>query len=363
MKKNNEIKTNPFANRLDGLVAKMKEQRLDTVLVYNQANVRSLTGIDCDNACLAVSLVKGKGKAALESEPSIVFYTDFRYVPMIHRTAPWLQVGEMAKMKFGGLRIGCEFTMSHARFEGLAKKHRKAKFIDITRDLAELRSVKTAWEIERLREAEALNDKIYKAAVKQFRAGMSEIEMARIIQHLQLDRGQGEAFETIICVGPNAAECHHVPDNTVWDGKAPLLIDMGVKLNGYCSDMTRNLVTKEAKKDPEYSKIYDLVLQANLKAIAAAKPGLTTGELDAVARDFLTEQGYGAEFGHSLGHGVGIEIHEAPGVAKNQTTVLKPGMLITIEPGVYIEDRLGVRIEDLILITEDGCEVLSSSAK
>ena len=224
-----------------------------------------------------------------------------------------------------------------------------------------MRSVKTPEEIEKLRAAEALNSEIWAEAQAQFKAGMTELQMARIIRHLMIEKGEGEAFETIVCVGPNAAECHHVPDDTVWDGKAPVLVDMGVKLDGYCSDMTRNIVP--AKPSKLYREIYSLVLKANMCAIAAAKPGLTCGKLDRVARKIIEDAGFGKCFGHSLGHGVGIEIHEAPGVRKADKTVLKPGMLVTIEPGVYLEGNLGVRIEDLILITEDGCEVLSPSPK
>ena len=176
-----------------------------------------------------------------------------------------------------------------------------------------------------------------------------------------IERGEGEAFETIVCVGKNAAECHHIPDDTVWDGEEPVLVDMGVKLNGYCSDMTRNILP--AKKDKRYQEIYDAVLGANLAAIAAAKPGMKAGDLDKVARNYLKKLNLAKEFGHSLGHGVGIEIHEAPWVAAKRKEILKEGMVHSIEPGVYIEGELGVRIEDVVLLTKDGCEVLSHSEK
>ena len=140
-----------------------------------------------------------------------------------------------------------------------------------------------------------------------------------------------------------------------------MLVDLGVRLGGYCSDMTRNVIP--ARTSRLYSKVYSLVLEANRRAIAAARPGITSGSLDRVARKFLAENGFGREFGHSLGHGVGIEIHEPPYAAPRRKTVLKPGMFVTIEPGIYLPGNLGVRIEDLVLITEDGCEVVSASAK
>lgn len=346
--------TNPYQSRLDDFASVVRERKLDAAIVFNQANVRSLTGVDCDNAALVVELTK---KACA----NIRFYTDFRYVPMVHRVAPQLKVVDMKHLKVSGSRIGYEPTMSHARFLNLQKKYPKAEFVDVDDAAKALRSVKTGAEIEKLRAAEALNSEIWADAQAQFKPGMTELQMARIIRHLMIERGEGEAFETIVCVGANSAECHHVPDDTVWDGKSPVLVDMGVKLNGYCSDMTRNIVP--AKPSKLYAQIYSLVLKANMTAIAAAKPGLTCGKLDRVARKIIEDAGFGKCFGHSLGHGVGIEIHEAPSVRKGDKTVLKPGMLVTIEPGVYLEGNLGVRIEDLILITEDGCEVLSPSPK
>ena len=353
------MKKNPFAARLAAFAGVLREKQLDAAVVFNQANVRSLTGIDCDNACL---LVKADG--------TVVFHTDFRYVPMVHRVAPWLKVDDIKKV--GGARpfrsgraklqkMGYESSVTHARFMQLEKAFPGATFADIDANVKELRAVKTADELAKLRAAEALNDAIWSEAQKKFKPGMTEKDMARVIQHLMIERGDGEAFETIVCVGKNAAECHHVPDDTVWNGREPVLVDMGVKLDGYCSDMTRNMVP--ARPSKLYEKVYGLVLEANRRAIAAAKPGMTAGALDKVARDFLTQEGFGKAFGHSLGHGVGIEIHEAPWAARKQKMVLRPGMSVTIEPGLYLEGNLGVRIEDLVLITETGCEVISHSAK
>lgn len=353
------MKKNPFAARLAAFAGVLREKQLDAAVVFNQANVRSLTGIDCDNACL---LVKADG--------TVVFHTDFRYVPMVHRVAPWLKVDDIKKV--GGARpfrsgraklqkMGYESSVTHARFMQLEKAFPGATFADIDANVKELRAVKTADELAKLRAAEALNDAIWSEAQKKFKPGMTEKDMARVIQHLMIERGDGEAFETIVCVGKNAAECHHVPDDTVWNGREPVLVDMGVKLDGYCSDMTRNMVP--ARPSKLYKKVYGLVLEANRRAIAAAKPGMTAGALDKVARDFLTQEGFGKAFGHSLGHGVGIEIHEAPWAARKQKMVLRPGMSVTIEPGLYLEGNLGVRIEDLVLITETGCEVISHAAK
>ena len=344
---------NPFAARLEAFRARLEAKRLAAALVFGEANIRALTGIACDSAALAVRSA---------GEP--VVFTDFRYAPMIRRTAPWLPVRDiraLGRFCFAGPRLGFESAIPFGRYERLRRLFPKRRFVDVSDELSALRAVKTPEEIGKLAAAEALNDAIWSEARRKFRAGMTELEMARVIRHLMIEKGEGEAFATIVCVGKNAAECHHVPDGTVWDGREPVLVDMGVRLDGYCSDMTRNLVPERPSR--LYRRVYDLVLKANLLAIAAAKPGMTAGALDRVARKFLSENGFGKAFGHSLGHGVGLEIHEAPTARKGDGTVLEPGMLVTIEPGVYLEGNLGVRIEDLVVITETGCRVLSASPK
>ena len=341
-----------------------RRRKLDLVLVADQANIRALAGINCDNAILKVS---GFRFQVPGSSFQVELYTDFRYVPMVHRVAPKLKCLDIKRFgvsrRGAGAsrprRVGYESTISHARFLEWQKKFPKAKFVDISKDIAAIRAVKTTDEIVAIRAAEKLNCEIWQAACGRFRAGMTERQMARIIQKLMIEKGEGEAFGTIVCVGKNAAECHHEPDDTVWNGREPVLVDMGVKLGGVCSDLTRNLVPRASRL---YRRVYELVLKANRAAIAAAKPGMTGKALDKVARDVIRKGGFGKCFGHSLGHGVGYEIHESPYASKKGKMVLKPGMLVTIEPGVYLEDNLGVRIEDLVLITESGCEVLSESA-
>jgi Xaa-Pro aminopeptidase/Xaa-Pro dipeptidase len=330
-------------NRIEELKNALADKRLDQLLICDQANIRALTGVECDAACLNMDAI----------------YTDFRYVAMIHRVAPWLKVRDIRRLSVKGRRIGYESSISHARFLHLrSKAEKKATFVDISEELAALRMTKTADEIEGISSAERLNVAIWNEAKELFKAGMTEREMAVVIKRLMIERGDGEAFDTIVCVGANAAECHHRPDDTVWNGREPVLVDMGVKLGGYCSDLTRNLVPKNVRG--LYRKVYALVEQANRAAIAAVRPGMTAAKLDKVARDIIKRGGFGKCFGHSLGHGVGYEIHEAPAISPRGRTVLKPGMVFTIEPGIYLEGNLGVRIEDMVLVTEDGCKVLSA---
>ena len=346
---------NPYQFRLDKLIAKARAAKLEAVVLSDVANVRSVTGLTCDNAVLLVKL-SGRGKSA-----AVKFYTDFRYVPMVHREAPWLEVGDIRKVDFKASRIGCEFSLAHAKFLELSAAHSGAEFVDVSEMMLGLMAVKSEDEILNIRIAEHLTCSFFREAIKDFRPGMTEIKMAQRIKAYFALGAEGEAFDTIVCVGKNAAECHHVPDETVWTGKEPILVDLGAKYKGYCGDLTRNKVPR--KVGSEYRDVYAIVKEANEAAKSAARPGMTAGELDAVARDIIEKAGYGEAFGHALGHGVGLEIHEWPVARKGSDMVLEPGMVVTVEPGIYLEGKLGVRIEDLILITETGCECLSDWAR
>ena len=350
---------NPFDERLESLARRAARRHLDAILLFGEANIRAVTDVTCDNGCLVV-------------RPGVapVFVTDFRYVPMAHRVAPWLKTIQLRRgqsfaqavkllLPRGVRRLGYEGSVPASRYLSLQKAFRRATLVDVAEDVLALRAIKTLPEIAKITEAVALNDEIWSLARKEIRPGMTEKDIQRVIRGFMNALGDGEAFETIVCAGANAAECHHVPDDTVWRRGEPLLVDMGVKLDGVCSDMTRCVRGRGA----DYRKVYDVVLEANRAAIAAARPGMTCGALDKVARDVIRKAGYGKAFGHSLGHGVGYEIHEEPTARAKSKTVLEPGMFVTIEPGIYLEGKLGVRIEDLALITPDGCRVVTRSSK
>jgi Xaa-Pro aminopeptidase len=326
---------------MDELKRLAKRLRLDQVMVFSEPNIRALAQVDCDSACLTADAV----------------YTDFRYAPMFRRLVPELKVRDIRRLKPSGRRIGYEGSIAHSRFMQLKNLSPRSNFIDVESELKSLRMVKTPQEILALKAAEKLNVEIWNEASGRFAAGMTERDMARIIKLLMVERGDGEAFDTIVSIGANAAECHHVPDDTRWDGRKPVLVDMGVKLNGFCSDLTRNI--RPARMQGLYRRVYELVEKANAAAIAAVRPGVAVSAVDKVARDIIRKGGFGNAFGHALGHGVGYEIHEAPALSRRDPTVLSPGMVVTIEPGIYLEGNLGVRIEDMVVVTEDGCEVIS----
>ena len=193
--------------------------------------------------------------------------------------------------------------------------------------------------------------------------GMTEQELAEELQKIYLELGaEGYSFEPICAYGANAADPHHMTD-TVSVGKTgdSVVLDIGCKKDGYCSDMTRTVFIGEASEQAR--EVYDTVLQANLRAIAAVKPGARFCDVDKAARDYITEKGYGPYFTHRTGHCIGQEVHEAGDVSSVNENVLKPGMIFSIEPGIYLEGKVGVRIEDLVLVTEEGCEVLNRADK
>ena len=186
--------------------------------------------------------------------------------------------------------------------------------------------------------------------------------MAAHIEFYMRDAGaEGTSFDTIAASGIHSSMPHAVPTDKVLEEGDFLTMDFGCLVNGYCSDMTRTIVYGRA--DEKQKEIYDVVLQAQMAALQAIKPGMTGKEVDAIARDVIKEAGYGDCFGHSLGHSVGLEIHETPCFSPREESVIEPGMVITVEPGIYVEGFGGVRIEDVVVITEDGCENITHSPK
>ncbi|MFD1673436.1 M24 family metallopeptidase [Alicyclobacillus fodiniaquatilis] len=225
-----------------------------------------------------------------------------------------------------------------------------------------VRVVKDEVELQELLHASKQADEVVQRLARQFAAGQTEKEIANRLAQLWEEVGaEGMSFPPIVGVGANGAEPHHEPDRTKLQAGTTLIVDTGGIHNLYCSDITRTFVIGEATQ--EVRTVYELVLAANLAGIAAAKPGVTLGHVDEVVRKVITDGGYGPYFNHRTGHGVGLDIHEAPFVMAGNQQVLEPGMVMSIEPGVYLPGKFGVRIEDLIVITEEGAKTLNSAPK
>ena len=352
-----------FQARAKRFAALQKRLKLDAAFVFTDINRYYFTGLETSNGLFLAQA----GKAP-------IFLTDFRYMIMAKRQAPWLsprllwtpseELATLGGMGYRWRRVGYEGSISAARFLKLKAALPKAEWVDISSDISELRAVKSTHEQRQIRAAIAANDRLYADIMQCVRPGMTEWDIRGIARLLADRLGHGEAFDTIVCAGRNGAECHHQPDETILRDGQPLLIDLGLKLDRYCADMTR-CTWFSTRKDPSplWREIYGIVLKANHAAIRAIRPGVPCRDIDAIARQVIDKAGYGNYFGHSLGHGLGLEVHESPSFSGGCKTELKPGMVLTVEPGIYLPGKFGIRIEDVIVVTRDGCEVLTQTPR
>jgi Xaa-Pro aminopeptidase len=225
-----------------------------------------------------------------------------------------------------------------------------------------LRTIKSTAEIGTIRASVQLNSAALEKALKQFKPSMSEVDFAAEIEYRMRRLGaDGTAFETIVASGPRTALPHARPTDRAINTDQLLLVDMGARVAGYCSDMTRTHAV--GKLNSKVRRMYRAVLESQLAAIDAVKPGTTCTAVDRAAREVLRGYGWDKLFIHSTGHGLGLEIHENPRVGRKDKTKLEEGMVITIEPGLYLEEVGGIRIEDTVVVAKSGCEVLTPTGK
>jgi len=227
----------------------------------------------------------------------------------------------------------------------------------------ELRLVKSAEEIDTIREASELAEGVLIDILPQLTEGVIEKEIAALFEFEFKKRGaSGCSFDTIALFGAKSSLPHGEPAQKKLSPGDIMLFDFGCRKNGYCSDMTRTYVYEKSPGD-WFDEIYNVTLEAQLAALDAIKPGVIGQDIDGIARSIISDAGYGEFFGHGLGHGVGIEIHENPRLNKESKTILQPGMVVTNEPGIYLPGKGGVRIEDLVVVTEEGCDILTKETK
>ena len=258
--------------------------------------------------------------------------------------------------------LGVDKNMA-ARFL-LPLLHRGAApdFVNASPALDMARAVKDGAEQELMRRASRLNDEALAALRPYIREGISELELAEQLKSLYRELGaDGLSFPPLVAFGANAASGHHWPDGTRLRAGDCVLVDAGCTCEGYCSDMTRTWFFRSVS--PRQRQVYELVRRANEEAEAAVRPGVPLRELDRIARDIISEAGFGPNFTHRLGHFIGLEDHDFGDVSASAEGAAIPGNIFSIEPGVYLEGELGVRIEDLVLVTEDGCELLNRLPK
>ena len=337
----------------------------DAILVTNESNVRYLTGFTGDSSYLILTS-GGDDDAILISDP--------RYEEQIEEQCAGLATHIrkpsellmpvtcklLKKLEVGKLVVEAS-SMTLSMFDQLEK----AKLGELVRGKAEvesLRAVKDNEEIALIRRAVQIAERAFVSLRAQLRPDMTELEFAHELEHTMRKLGaEGCAFDPIVAVGPRAALPHAEPGTTPLSANPFVLIDWGATVQGYRSDLTRVLTT--SRIPAKISRAYEAVLTAQHAAISALRPGVTGSEVDAIVRETLASYGMEKRFNHGLGHGIGLDIHEAPRMGKNFPTPLEAGMVVTVEPGVYYPGLGGIRIEDDVLITESGAEILSSLPK
>jgi Xaa-Pro aminopeptidase len=343
------------AERLGKLVG---ERELEMLLVSDLTNVRYLTGFGGTNgACLVGPELR-------------VFFTDFRYTERAAEEVgeEWERpegerelIPQIAKRMRG--RVGFEDAkLSVRQLSKLREAVPDGVELAPAGDLVEeLRAVKEPEEVERIAAAAELADGVYRWAIERGLTGRSERDVARACEARIRELGAEPSFPPIVATAANGALPHAEPGERQIDRGELVVFDMGALLDGYCSDCTRTFATGEL--DEEAREVYELVREAQAAGLEAVKAGPSGKEVDAVPRELIAAAGHGERFGHGLGHGVGLEVHEAPRLAATSEDTLAEGNVVTVEPGVYLPGRFGVRIEDLVVLTAEGHRNLSGLPK
>ena len=328
----------------------------DPLLVTHGINVRYLTGFESSNCALIV-----------EPGGATTLYSDFRYAEAARAVADveFVQtrrdVASALAELLAGRTVGFEAERaSFAQWETIGAGG--AELVPTRGAVEALRAVKDEGELEAIRKACSISDSVYAALASESIVGKTEAYVAWWLERTFREYGaEATAFGTIVASGLNGARPHAGAGATVIEVGKLVTVDMGCAFAGYLSDCTRTFAT--GPLSTELSEIYDLVAQAQLDGLAAVRAGALGHEVDATSRTGIGEAGYGEAYGHGLGHGVGLEIHEAPTLRADSTDVLAPANVVSVEPGIYVPGTGGCRIEDLVVVTEDGCEILTSFTK
>jgi Xaa-Pro aminopeptidase len=345
-------------SRADRLVALLAERELDCLLVTNLVNVRYLTGFT------------GTNGACLVSREERLFLTDFRYVERAKAEVSEFECVQAGRDMLGDLaarlggRAGFDDAHLSVRAHGrLGERTGEGVELVAAGGLVErLREVKDEEELRAMRAAALIADAAYGRLGERGLVSRVEREVARTLVRDMEDAGaEGPSFPPIVAAGGNGALPHAEPRDVEIPAGTLVVVDLGARVDGYCSDCTRTFAT--GPLDDEALEVYELVRRAQEEALAAARAGAARREVDEVARRTIDEAGHGDRFGHGLGHGVGLEIHEEPRLTREAEGELRPGNTVTIEPGVYLPGRFGVRIEDLVAVTENGPDVLTGFPK
>lgn len=354
-------------NRIHQVQSYLQRKKIDALLVSHPDNRRYLSGFTAHDS----SIEESSGVLLVFAKSDPILLTDFRFLEQAKRDTQEFDIILYKRGLYPLLSdIFSKFEVKSLAYEPYYLLHSayvklnilchemQISLIDFTHYLLKKRQQKSTEEIDLIRRSVALNEQVFTEVYAVLRVGMTEVEVAIALENaMRLHGAERPSFDTIVASGPNGALPHAVPSLRKIRSGEPIVIDMGLVLNGYCSDMTRTVVV--GPPDQKTTTIFQLVRKAQLQAFSKLKPGVTCKSVDKSARDIITRAGYGSEFGHGLGHGVGLAVHEAPSLNSRNNKILKVGMVVTVEPGVYISGWGGVRLENMAVITENNYSLLN----
>lgn len=351
-----------YCNRIIALQKLLKKNNIEALFITDPFNIRYLANFTGTNGQI------------LATSQKCLFFTDFRYRTVAKKILPnsvkfieiknnFQKILNMILQKNKIKIIGFEEKhLTVLRYRKLKKLLPKTKFKPLQNIVESLREIKSSQEQRYIIQAQRIAEKIFLEVKNNLKPGKTEIDVAREIEQLGQKFGaDGASFPAIIGFGKNSASPHHQNTNRRLKRGDIVLIDMGMKYQGYCSDMTRMIFTKKPTQVEQ--KIYSIVLEAQEKAIKQLKAGVKGSTADECARKLIQQAGYGKYFGHSLGHGIGLEVHESPSLSANYHKALPQNTVVTVEPGIYLENFFGVRIEDMVLIDSNGAINLTKVSK
>ncbi|MDQ0213838.1 Xaa-Pro aminopeptidase [Oikeobacillus pervagus] len=347
--------------KIDQLREQFQKNGIDGIFINSPYNRRYMSNFTGSSGVVLISFDKA------------LFITDFRYTEQASKQAEGYEViqhsgpiiEEVVKQaeKLGIKKLG--FEQDYITF-GVYQQYQnifKGELVPVQNLIENLRLIKSESEIKILKEAANIADAAFTHILDFIKPGISELDVSNELEFYMRKCGAtSSSFDTIVASGYRSALPHGVASKKVIEAGDMVTLDYGAYYNGYVSDITRTIAVGEPSE--QMKDVYNIVLEAQLRSVDQIKPGLTGKEADAIARDYISEKGYGEQFGHSLGHGIGLEVHEAPTLSlRSDKIMLQPGMAVTIEPGIYLPGTGGVRIEDDTIITESGNELLTHSTK
>ena len=351
-----------YASRRRAVLARSAEtDKARALLVTHRPDVRYLSGFTGEDSWLLLSA--GRGELITDSRFAEQVPAECPDIAFAVRTGSLEDEAVAAIKRHRVRRVGVQgVAMTVRSHQMLCEKLPRVRFISVVGAVRSARAVKSDQEVRAISKAVRVAERAFKALLSEGASGLvgqTERAVAARLDHLmRLGGASGPAFETILAAGAHGSLCHYRPGSAVIRSGQAVLIDWGARVNGYCSDLTRVIFTDRIP--PRIGDIYSVVLEAQLAGIAKIRSGVSCKNVDAAARDVIAAAGYGEQFRHSLGHGIGLEVHESPGLARTQAARLRSGMVVTVEPGIYLPGLGGVRIEDDVLVTRRGQRRLSS---